>query len=181
MRAALVFLAFVSSAFAYSVLTPNTNQGWTNQGGQTLTWQRVDTDTLNFTALLTNQNITGFQPQVLAALVDGTTGTAVMLPPSGGWLTGSHFRVNLVEGTNNIDTIYAQSEDFTITASSSTLTSTMTNTLPTNTFVTSSVSSPYSSPSGSTLPATGKSGALGTYSANSGVMALLSLFAYALA
>jgi len=34
MRVVAVVLALVSSAFAYTVLTPNGSQGWTNQGGQ---------------------------------------------------------------------------------------------------------------------------------------------------
>jgi len=73
MRALALLLAFVSCVSAYSVLTPNPTQGWTNQGAQTyvidflcfaislltyllsLTWQRVATDKLNFTAVLDNQ------------------------------------------------------------------------------------------------------------------------------
>ena len=35
MRAIVLLLAFVSSAFAYSVTVPNSSQGWTNQGPQT--------------------------------------------------------------------------------------------------------------------------------------------------
>jgi hypothetical protein len=50
-----VLLSVVASAFAYLVTVPNQTQGWTNQGNQTLSWQRVDTDPSNFTVLLTNQ------------------------------------------------------------------------------------------------------------------------------
>ena len=34
MRAAAFVFALASSAFAYTILTPNGSQGWTNQGGQ---------------------------------------------------------------------------------------------------------------------------------------------------
>ncbi|KDR83929.1 hypothetical protein GALMADRAFT_55545 [Galerina marginata CBS 339.88] len=124
MRAVAFLLAFVSSTFAYTVLSPNGAQGWTNQGGQLLTWQRVDTDRANFTVLLTNQNVTGFTPQILAALVDGTLGKATMNPPNPGWPTGSHFRVNLVQDATDLNSILAQSPEFDITPSTSTSNST---------------------------------------------------------
>ena len=69
-----------------------------------------------------NQNITGFTPQVLAALVDGTLERTSLNPPSGGWPTGSHFRVNFVQDPNNLNTIYAQSGEFNISSSTSTST-----------------------------------------------------------
>ncbi|KIM46359.1 hypothetical protein M413DRAFT_64832 [Hebeloma cylindrosporum] len=121
MRAVALVLALISSAFAYTVLTPNGSQGWTNQGGQPLTWQRVDTDRLNFTVLLTNQKVTGFEPQILAALVDGSLGNTSLNAPSGGWPTGTNFRVNLVQDDRNLNTILAQSPEFSILPSSSTI------------------------------------------------------------
>jgi len=120
MRVTACLLALASSALAYSVTSPNQVQGWTNQGGQPLVWTRVDTDPQNFTALLTNQQISGFNPQILAALVDGTLGKVNLNPPSGGWPTGSGFRVNLVANDTQLDTILAQSQTFNITAPSST-------------------------------------------------------------
>ena len=42
-----------------------------------------------------------------------------MNPPSGGWVAGSGYRVNFVQDANNLNTIYAQSDDFTIEESSS--------------------------------------------------------------
>ena len=100
-----------------------------------LVWTRVDTDPLNFTALLVNQvlvvsplpcpsfsfftqQISGFSPQILAALVDGTLGKVNLNPPSGGWTVGSGFRVNLVKDANDLSTIYAQSLQFNITQGS---------------------------------------------------------------
>lgn len=102
-----------------------------------LVWTRVDTDPLNFTALLVNQvlvvsplpcpsfsfftqQISGFSPQILAALVDGTLGKVNLNPPSGGWTVGSGFRVNLVANDTQLNTILAQSPTFNITASTST-------------------------------------------------------------
>ncbi|KJA29874.1 hypothetical protein HYPSUDRAFT_101899, partial [Hypholoma sublateritium FD-334 SS-4] len=99
------------------VTSPNEVQGWTNQGGQPLVWTRVDTDALNFTALLVNQvraQISGFSPQILAALVDGTLGKVNLNPPSGGWTVGSGFRVNLVANDTQLNTILAQSPTFNI-------------------------------------------------------------------
>jgi len=180
MRAVALLLACISSVFAYTVTYPTMGigQGWTNVGGQLLSWNRVSTDSLNFTVVLDNQSIQGFSRQVLAALVDGTLGKATMNPPSGGWRTGDHFRINLVQDDNiNIDHIYAQSVEFSIntTTSSSSTDPASTVVYSTNTVVDTP------SPSDSNLPAAAsKSGALATYSANAGVISLLSLLAYAL-
>lgn len=48
----------------------------------------------------------------------GQTQTSVN-PPSGGWPVGPNFRVNLVKSVNEQNTIYAQSDEFTIEAASS--------------------------------------------------------------
>lgn len=103
----------------------------------------VSTDKQNFTIVLDNQvrvvekrpfiqaasltarfpqNMTGFQPQVLAALVDGGLGSTTVLPPNGyngEWPEGEHFRVNFVQNENSISSIYAQSGEFEIKASTS--------------------------------------------------------------
>jgi hypothetical protein len=50
-----ILLASIASAFAYQVTAPGDTQGWTTAGPNYLTWVRVDTDPLNFTAVLTNQ------------------------------------------------------------------------------------------------------------------------------
>ena len=44
----------VSSAFAYQVTYPGGSQGWNTTGPNYLEWERVDTDPLNFTVVLTN-------------------------------------------------------------------------------------------------------------------------------
>lgn len=59
--------------------------------------------------------MSGFSSQILAALVDGTLGNTTLNPPSGGWPTGSGFRVNLVANDTQLDTILAQSNTFNIT------------------------------------------------------------------
>lgn len=55
MRVFASVLLAVSSVFAYQVTSPGESQGWTTTGPNTLTWQRVDTDPLNFTTVLINQ------------------------------------------------------------------------------------------------------------------------------
>lgn len=182
MRVVALLLAFLTSALAYQVLVPNDLQGWTNQGGQPLSWQRVGTDALNFTVVLDNQSISGFSPQVLAALVDGTLGQATMNPPSGGWPTGASFRVNFVRDTNSLSTIYAQSVQFNITQGNGTTSSSTMTTVPATTVIATDSPSGTDTDSGQVAP-TGstKSGAFVTYAANTGLIAFLSLLAYALA
>jgi len=180
MRSVALLLAFVSSAFAYSVLSPNGAQGWTNQGAQLLTWQRVDSDRLNFTCVLTNQNITGFNPQILAALVDGTLGKANMNPPSGGWPTGSHFRVNLVQDATDTNTILAQSPEFDITPSTSSKSSSsatgattpVTEPTPTDSSTDGSPTDPITVPT---------SAAMSDFTVQTGLLAFFSLMGIALA
>lgn len=122
----VIFLASIASAFAYQVTAPGDTQGWTTSGPNYLTWVRVDTDPLNFTAVLTNQNqaIMPQGPQVLNALVDGTTGSIVCNPPSGGWPQGSGFRVNLAADAEHLNTLLAQSNQFNINSSTSSTSST---------------------------------------------------------
>ncbi|KAG6812992.1 hypothetical protein H0H92_014923 [Tricholoma furcatifolium] len=64
--------------------------------------------------------------QVLAAQVDGSLESTTVNPPSGGWPEGQGFRVNLVKDVNDLNTILAQSSQFSIgltTSSSSASTS----------------------------------------------------------
>jgi len=59
--------------------------------------------------------------QVLAASVvaaEGAGNTSVR-PPSGGWPTGKGFQVNFVKSEDEVNTIYAQSNEFEIAESSS--------------------------------------------------------------
>ncbi|KAF9534736.1 hypothetical protein CPB83DRAFT_755542 [Crepidotus variabilis] len=114
MRAAVALLAFASSAFAYTVTFPGQNQPWGDSGSNKLTWTKVSTDKQNFTVVLDNQSISGFTPQVLAALVDGASGSTDLNPPNPGWQDGSGYRINLVQDENNLSTIYAQSTQFDI-------------------------------------------------------------------
>ncbi|SJL01764.1 uncharacterized protein ARMOST_05087 [Armillaria ostoyae] len=129
MRTAAVLIACATSALAYTVTVPNASQGWTNSGSQTVSWQKVSTDRDNFTIVLTNQasTITWISAdrsvlsldQTLASLVDGNLGTQQVNPPGGGWIVGGTYRVNLVQDSQSLNSILAQSSEFNITESSS--------------------------------------------------------------
>jgi hypothetical protein len=183
MHAFLAVLAFVSCAFAYQVLSPSETKGWTNVGPQLLTWQRVGTDSLNFTVVLDNQQIQGFQPQVLAALVDGTTGSQQMNPPSGGWPSGKGFRVNLVKDAQSLTSIFAQSGIFSIVNPTTTASTTGTlNTLSTAqaTFVPQTTLPTSSAPAaGNTDPIVPPTSGASINSMNALVIGALSLLGFA--
>ncbi|EIN10879.1 hypothetical protein PUNSTDRAFT_63770 [Punctularia strigosozonata HHB-11173 SS5] len=128
MRSFVVALTFVASALAYAVTEPSGSQGWTTAGPNVLSWSTVSTDATNFTAVLTNEDrsIMPQNNQILDALVQGSSKSINVNPPSGGFPVGKGFRVNLVKDTDDLSTIYAQSDEFSIVQSSSTLSSTTT-------------------------------------------------------
>ncbi|KAJ7781040.1 hypothetical protein B0H16DRAFT_1496911 [Mycena metata] len=110
--------AFVASVSAISVTSPTTTKGWSNSGSNTATWTSVSTDPLNFTLLLTKMSDSTYN-QVLAALVTTKDGTVTVGAPSsaGGWpAPASDYRLNLVQDQDHVSTIYAQSNQFNITA-----------------------------------------------------------------
>ncbi|KAH8982792.1 hypothetical protein EDB92DRAFT_1621215 [Lactarius akahatsu] len=119
-------LSFVALASAYRVTSPGGSSGWTIAGPNVVTWERVSTDALNFTIVLSNQARTPSYQQVLAALVDGTPGKFIVRPPSTGFPTGTGFQVNLVEDSENLSTIYAQSQQFSIVQATTTTSSSLT-------------------------------------------------------
>ena len=54
---------------------------------------------------------------LLDSFVDATSGSSISIAaPSGGLPVGGTFRVNLVQDQNDLNTIYAQSDEFTISA-----------------------------------------------------------------
>lgn len=58
---------------------------------------------------------------LLDSFVDATTANSISIsPPSGGLPVGGTFRVNLIKDQNDLNTIYAQSDEFTISAGGST-------------------------------------------------------------
>ncbi|KAI0637967.1 hypothetical protein C8Q77DRAFT_401032 [Trametes polyzona] len=126
MRSIAVLFALAASAFAFSVTEPTNSTGWTTSGPNQVSWTKVDTDAANFTIVLVNQAHFPPTKQVLDALVDASLGKIVVNPPSGGWKTGSGFQVNLVKDAENTDAILAQSEQFTISTSTSSTFSTAT-------------------------------------------------------
>jgi len=137
MRAFAAVLAFAASALAYSVSEPNNATGWSTEGQNTVTWTKVSTDRSNFTIVLSNQASYPPYQQVLAALVNGDDGTTQVNPPSTGWPQGTGFQVNIVEDAQHLNSILAQSEQFSIlppkssSASASTTGLTISNTLST--------------------------------------------------
>ncbi|KAL5527253.1 hypothetical protein ACEPAG_6044 [Sanghuangporus baumii] len=121
----LPILAVALGVSALRVLAPNENEGWASTGSNTLSWERVSTDPTNFTVVLTNtdRSVLPENNQLLAAFVDATSATSVSIDaPSGGFNVGGSYRVNLVRSQDDLDTIYAQSDEFNITAGTSSAT-----------------------------------------------------------
>jgi hypothetical protein len=69
MRVFASVLLTVSSAFAYQVISPGGSQGWNTTGPNSLVWDRVDTDPVDFAAVLTNQ-VSPCAPMFLRAPLD---------------------------------------------------------------------------------------------------------------
>ncbi|KAG5220234.1 Quinolinate phosphoribosyl transferase [Salix suchowensis] len=135
----LLALALAAFSLAYQVTSPGGSQGWTTEGSQLATWTRVDTDPLNFTAVLTNEvslpesihqtlmltvakdrSVMPQNNQILAALVDGTLEQIRLNPPNGGWPTGKGFRLNFCRDSQSLEAILAQSNQFDIGQTTST-------------------------------------------------------------
>ncbi|KAJ7490377.1 hypothetical protein B0H11DRAFT_1719268 [Mycena galericulata] len=118
---ALVVLAFAVSVSAISITSPGPSKSWTNDGSQTIDWTSVSTDATNFTITLTNTNTTLVPTvdnnQVLKALVQTSDQTTTVNPPAEGWpAVGGSYRVNFVKSSEDLSTIYAQSDEFNIIA-----------------------------------------------------------------
>ncbi|KAH9850010.1 hypothetical protein C2E23DRAFT_837018 [Lenzites betulinus] len=162
MRSIAVLFALAASAFAYSVTEPTNSTGWTTSGPNEVSWTKVDTDAANFTIVLVNQ--ASFPPtsQILDALVDASLGKITVNPPSGGWKTGTGFQVNLVKDAENTNTILAQSDQFTIsTSTSSTFSTASSGTVATGSSATLTVPATATAGAGSSsgITATDSSGA----------------------
>ncbi|KAH8094803.1 hypothetical protein BXZ70DRAFT_946151 [Cristinia sonorae] len=185
---AATFLSLAASVLAYQVTSPTNATGWTTTGPNVVSWTRVNTDPASFAIVLSNQ--ASFPPQqiVLVALVDGTKDNSLTVnPPSGGWVAGSGYQVNLVKSTEELNTILAQSGDFSITSgtgsstfSSSTTALTVTptsrpTTTPTNTLGDQNNSGSTTPTDGDLNPTNTPSGALPTFNMQAGVFAILAL------
>ena len=55
MRAFATILAFAASALAYQVTAPTNATGFSNDGQNTVSWNKVSTDAANFTIVLVNK------------------------------------------------------------------------------------------------------------------------------
>ncbi|KAL0947538.1 hypothetical protein HGRIS_013634 [Hohenbuehelia grisea] len=177
-------VAFAACASAYTVLTPGGASGWTTDPEQAFTWSRVNTDPLNFSAILTNNNRAlmpdGVVHQVLFALVDGTLERAtVKAPASTGWPVGKGFRLNFCRDSLSPNDILAQSQEFEIrpntTSSSSRLTSTPVNTPIANTPAPVQATTPAPSSSRTSNPPANGASANGVQGGLLGLAAVLGL------
>ncbi|KAH9938356.1 uncharacterized protein B0H18DRAFT_1112525 [Fomitopsis serialis] len=112
-------LALAASAAALQVTQPSNSSGWTTSGPNTVTWSSVSTDNSNFSIVLNNQNTYPQYNEVLEALIQTSEGSVAVNPPSGGWVAGTGYRVNFVKNSQDLSSLLAQSDDFTIEQSSS--------------------------------------------------------------
>ena len=110
--AALALTVLVAPAVgAYTVTSPNVNEGWRAQSPGHISWSRADTDPTSFDVVLT-RNQPPFS-SVIARQVNGRSSSYVIPPPRGGFPAGEHFRIDFVD-PNTHNTIYAQSNEFII-------------------------------------------------------------------
>ncbi|KAI0089122.1 hypothetical protein BDY19DRAFT_944255 [Irpex rosettiformis] len=119
MRVFAAVLALATSTFALSITAPTNATGFSNSGQNTVSWTRVSTDPQNFTIVLVNKSVFPNTEQVLSALVDAgaTGGTIQVNPPSTGWpQSGTGFQINLAADAQHLDSLLAQSDQFTFHA-----------------------------------------------------------------
>ncbi|KAF7301852.1 hypothetical protein MIND_00751100 [Mycena indigotica] len=111
-RTLLALAAFAASVSAFTVTAPRTGQNFTTDGSNVVSWTTVASDRKNFTIVLSNGNPA--DNQQLKALVDATSGTTTVDPPSTGWPApgAGPFQINLVQDTQNLNAILAQSSQF---------------------------------------------------------------------
>ena len=125
MRSFIVLASLVASALSYQVVRPSNTSGWTNSGPQTVTWDRVSTDPASFAIVLTNTDRSLLASDILLAKdVDGASASSITIDePAGGWPSvGGSFRVNLVRSEDEPNSILAQSNEFNVTAGTSSVT-----------------------------------------------------------
>jgi len=114
MRILAALLFAVSSVSAYQVTYPTAAGGWTTHGPNWLLWNRVSTDPPTFAVVLKNLNLGS--EDILEYEVDGTNGSIICNPPSGGWRTGPAFQVDISQDYEHPDSLLAQSPQFAITS-----------------------------------------------------------------
>ncbi|KAF9491353.1 hypothetical protein BDN71DRAFT_1452956 [Pleurotus eryngii] len=178
----LLALALAAFSLAYQVTSPGGSQGWTTEGSQLATWTRVDTDPLNFTAVLTNEDrsVMPQNNQILAALVDGTLEQIRLNPPNGGWPTGKGFRLNFCRDSQSLEAILAQSNQFDIGQTTSTplsaprsTTTPVVNTIPATTIT----QRPPTASVGAANPSQTSNGAMSVEAKKGGILGLMGFLA----
>jgi hypothetical protein len=118
MRAFATLLALAASAAALQVTQPTNSTGFSTDGQNTVAWNAVSTDPANFTIVLVNMNVFPNYQQVLNALVVSSLGKIQVNAPSEGWPAAGvpGYQINLVRDSENLQSILAQSDDFTFHA-----------------------------------------------------------------
>ncbi|PPR04711.1 hypothetical protein CVT24_011833 [Panaeolus cyanescens] len=166
MRAFAVVSALIASTLAYTITSPSDTQDWNNDGAQSLSWQRVDTDPATFAVVLFNRSTQS--STLIASNVDGKTGSLKIEPPSGGWPHGDDFRIRLVRDPQSLTAILAESQDFDIDDVP----------LASRTATTSSSPTPTSPTQGGNASQT--PGAASSLTVQTGLVALMSMLGFAL-
>ena len=118
----VALLSAISAVTALQVTSPGNTSSWTSTGSNSIAWQRVSTDPTNFTVVLTNtdRSVLPTNDQVLINFVQADSQSSTSFDaPDGGLNVGGNYRVNLVKSSDELSTIYAQSDEFEIVASDS--------------------------------------------------------------
>ncbi|KAJ6539542.1 hypothetical protein B0H19DRAFT_364178 [Mycena capillaripes] len=186
LSALAIVAAVVASTSAIFITSPNPSEPWTNDGAQPISWTSVDTDPKNFTILLVNMKDSSLN-QVLDALVPTDDDTTTVNPPATGWpAVGDGYRVNFVQDSEHLNSILAQSDQFSIKAappessSSTSATQTLATTPTVQPTTTPATTTPTNSAdvsasaTDSASPPVGTNGALPTMGVHTGVVLLLS-------
>ncbi|KUI70792.1 hypothetical protein VM1G_06490 [Cytospora mali] len=153
MVSTLTLLALASGVIALQVTSPTSSDVWTVGDSETITWNTVSSDQDSFNIYLSNMASYPSQTILLASDVSSSAGSAKV--DGSKLVAGNSFTINFTNGTET-EQIYAQSNQFNITASTSTSSSSSQGSSST-TSSSSSSSSAAASSSASTAAATSSS------------------------
>ncbi|KUI59652.1 hypothetical protein VP1G_06922 [Cytospora mali] len=163
MVSTLTLLALASGVIALQVTSPTSSDVWTVGDSETITWNTVSSDQDTFNIYLSNMASYPSQTILLASDVSSSAGSAKV--DGSKLVAGKSFTINFTNGTET-EQIYAQSNQFNITASTSTSSSSSQGSSST-TSSSSSSSSAAASSSASAAATTSSSSASSSESASS--------------